>query len=176
MIKLAALSALALTTALVALPAAAADLRISPNGAAVVRVSLAGKSSVQIQADLKAAADTVCAAQGNMRGESLRACVTASLRDARSQLVRINPALASAKPTKVLVAREDKSVIRVAVAGKSELQLSAEINTAAETVCKVSTGTTIGASFRSCVTGAVKDANAQLREIAQARPQLLASR
>ena len=179
MIKFAALSAIAIAAALTAVPAAAAtpDLRVSPQGA-VVRVSLAGKTSAQVDAEIKAGANTVCA-KNNLRGETLRSCVIDSIRDATGQLNRIvsaNPTLASAKPAKLLVSREDKSVIRVAIAGKSDTQLSSEIAAAAETVCKVSTGATAGASFRACVNGAVRDANAQLREIASAHPQQLASR
>jgi hypothetical protein len=165
--KLAALLAATALTVAFASPAAASEVRVAKTSTPVVHVSLVGKSVAQIDADIQAAAATVC-------GDAKGPCAAAAVRDANHQLAAINRAHARAnEPSKVDVARADPKSVRVAVTGRSLAQINADIDAAAKTVCKSESSS----SYRDCVDGAVRSAKAQLREMAQAsRPEQVASR
>ena len=72
--KFVCLAAAAAAT-LFALPAAAADLRVSRNPSPVVRIAIAGKTDAQMTSEIKAAAATVCGADAG-------SCVQTATREA----------------------------------------------------------------------------------------------
>jgi hypothetical protein len=144
---------LAAAVAMIAVPAAAADLRVSPTPSPVVRISLIGKTDAQVVSEIEAAAATVCATAGGP-------CVQAATRNANRQYAAIKRAR-DAGTTKVEVLREDRATVRVKIAGRSMEQIDADIDAAAKTVCKA-----IGGSdFRGCVDKAARSAKAQLRDM-----------
>ena len=145
--------AAAAAAALFAMPAAAADLRVSPNPSPVVRISLIGKTDAQVVAEIKAAAGTVCGAEGGP-------CVQSATRNANRQYAAIKRTR-DAGATKVEVLREDRATVRVKIAGRSIEQINADIDAAAKTVCKA-LGT---ADYRGCVDKAARSAKTQLREM-----------
>ena len=159
MLKIATFAAAASVAALIAGSAGAADLRVFSPTTPAVHVSVASKSAAQIDADIHAAADTVCkGADGS--------CVETAISDADAQLRAINRANRVASgPANVEVARANPSTIRVSLKGKSRAAIEAEIKSAANTVCK-STSTN-GAEFGVCVSEAISDAKSQLQFIAQ---------
>ncbi|MDP3853056.1 hypothetical protein [Phenylobacterium sp.] len=165
--KFTVFAAASVLTALIAMPASAADVRVSSAPTPVVRIALAGKTDVQISAEIKAAATTVC-------GKALSDCTAGAIRDANAQLASIHRAHArAANATQIDVAREDPKAVRVPVTGRSLVQINTDIDAAAKLVCKGQDAT----AFRSCVAGAVRSAKAQLQQIAQApRPAQVASR
>lgn len=165
--KFTVFAAASVLTALIAMPANAADVRVSSAPTPVVRIALAGKTDVQISAEIKAAATTVC-------GRALSDCTAAAIRDANAQLASIHRAHArAASASQIDVTREDPKAVRVAVTGRSLVEINTDIDAAAKLVCKGQDAT----AFRSCVTGAVRSAKAQLQQIAQApRPAQVASR
>lgn len=143
----------AVATTLIAAPAVAADLRVSPTPSPVVRISLIGKTDAQVQGEIQAAAATVCDAAGGP-------CVQTAVRNANRQYAAIKRSR-DAVTTKVEVLREDRATVRVKIAGRSLEQIDADIEAAAKTVCKA-----IGGSdFRACVDKAERTAKAQLREM-----------
>jgi len=151
--KFACLAAAAAAT-LFALPAAAADLRVSRNPSPVVRIAIAGKTDAQVASEIKAAAATVCGADAG-------SCVQTAAREANRQYAAIKRSR-GAPTAKVEVAREDRTSVRVPVTGRSLAQINADIEVAAKSVCKA-----VGASdFRGCVDKAARSAKAQLREMA----------
>lgn len=150
--KFAALAALVTVSAAIAAPASAATL---------VRVSLAGKNSVQINNEIKAAAQAVCATE---KTTAVEACVESATADANRQLAGILKARSGA--TKVSTRRETVSVVRVSLKGKSADQIHAEIRAAAQAVCKASNDYTNRYEFQACVGGAVRAAKAQLQAMA----------
>jgi hypothetical protein len=161
--------AVAVLAALIATPAlAAAGLPVS--SAPVVRIALAGKSDAQVATEIKAAANTVCAAASGP-------CFAAAVREADSQYAAIKRArvhdAAVAQLSKIEVVRDDRATVRVKIAGLSPQQIDAQIAVAAHSVCRA-----IGAGdFRACVNAAVRNAHAQLQEASQdARPAQVASR
>jgi hypothetical protein len=143
--KFAILAAVAAVSA-VAVPASAAQL---------VRVSLAGKSAAQIDADIRAAATTVCT---DRKAGVSDDCVTGTISDANRQLA----AIFKARTTKTVARHEDLTVVRVSLKGKSADQINAEIKVAAETVCKATNGSGNLSDYRACVGYAVRSAKAQL--------------
>lgn len=67
--------------------AAASGVEVARNDPTTVRVSLKGKSSAQIEADIANAARSVCkASTGHGNGWTFDACVSASVQDAKSRL------------------------------------------------------------------------------------------
>jgi hypothetical protein len=154
LMKLAAL-VVATAAAIIAIPAAASDLRVSRSPTPVVRIAIAGKTDAQVSAEINAAAATVCGAPA---GE----CFGNAVRGANSQYSAIKRAhQRDANLAKVEVVREDRATIRVKVAGRSMAEINADIDSAAKTVCKV-VGT---GDFRGCVTNATRSAKAQLRDM-----------
>lgn len=150
--------------ALFALPAAAADLRVSPNPSAVVRINLIGKTDAQVATEIKTAAGTVCGAEGGP-------CVQSAIRNANRQYAAIKRTR-DATTTKVEVIREDRATVRVKIAGRSLEQINADIEAAAKTVCKA-----VGsADYRGCVDKASRNAKTQLRDMQVASVGDLAAR
>ncbi|WP_425995809.1 hypothetical protein [Caulobacter sp. DWR1-3-2b1] len=150
--KFAALAALVTVSAAIAAPASAATL---------VRVSLAGKNSVEITNEIKAAAQAVCATE---KATSVLACVEGATYDANRQLAGILKARTGA--VKVDARRETVSVVRVSLKGKSTEQIHAEIKAAAEAVCKASSDYVSRNELRACVGGTVRSAKARLQAMA----------
>jgi replicative DNA helicase len=145
--KIAILAAVAAVSA-VAVPASAAQL---------VRISLVAKSTAQIDAEIRAAAQTVCTDRKAVVSDE---CVTMTIGDANRQLA----AIAKARTTKTVARREAVTVMRVSLKGKSAEQINADIKLAAETVCKA-TNPGSHADFRACVGGTVRSAKAQLQAL-----------
>ncbi|RAK64246.1 hypothetical protein [Phenylobacterium kunshanense] len=150
--KFACLAA-ASAAALVAMPAAAADLRVSKEPVPMVRISLIGKTDAQVSAEIKNAAATVCNAEAG-------ACVQTAVLNANRQYTAIKRAR-DGGATKVEVIREDRASVRVKIAGRSMDQIHADIDSAAKAVCKA-----VGsADFRTCVDKASRNAKTQLRDM-----------
>jgi len=153
--KFACLAAAAVA-ALIAMPAAASDLRVSRTPSPVVRISIAGKTDAQVANEIQAAAVTVCGAPGGP-------CAQTATREANRQYAAIKRSRSSAE-TKVEVVREDHASVRVKLAGRSPAQIEADIDAAAKTVCKA----VRASDFRGCVDKATRAAKTQLREMAVA--------
>ena len=146
--KFAILAAIVAVSA-VAAPASAAHL---------VRVSLADKSAAQIDAEIRAAAQTVCA---DREAAASAACVDSAIYGATRQLNGIIKARAG----KAAPRREALTVARVSLKDKSAAQIQADIRLAAQTVCKA-TRPANHTDYRACVGGAVRSAKAQLQAMA----------
>lgn len=151
--KFACLAAAAATALMIAAPAAAADLRVSPTPGPVVRISLIGKTDAQVASEIQAAATTVCEAASGP-------CVQTAIRSANRQYAAIKRSRDTVV-AKVEVLREDRATVRVKIAGRSLEQIDADIDAAAKTVCKAIGG----ADFRGCVEKASRTAKAQLRDM-----------
>jgi hypothetical protein len=152
--KFAILAAIAAVSA-VAVPASAAQL---------VRISLADKSTAQIDAEIRAAAQTVCTDRKAVVSDE---CVTITISDANRQL----GAIAKARVTKTVARREAVTVMRISLKGKSAEQINADIKLAAETVCKAANTSGSRAEIRACVGGTVRSAKAQLQAMTVASRQ-----
>ncbi len=146
--KFAFLAAVAAVSA-VAAPASAAHL---------VRISLADKSTAQIDAEIRAAAQSVCT---DRKPSDSTECVAAAISSANRQLNGIIKARSAQTPTR----REALTVMRVSLKGKSADQIHADIKRAAETVCWASKPAS-QIDYRACVGGAVRSAKAQLQAAA----------
>ena len=144
--KFVILAAIAAVSA-VAVPASAAQL---------VRISLADKSTAQIDAEIRAAAASVCT---DRKAVVSNECVSITVGDANRQLA----AIFKARTTKTVARREALTVVRVSLKGKSADQINADIKLAAETVCKAANTSGSRADFRACVGGTVRSAKAQLQ-------------
>ena len=155
MIKLATLAAVAVSA--FALPAAAADLRVSSAANPVVRIPVAGKSAEALAAEIGAAAESVCGRPDTAKG----GCVSLAVRDANRQLAAIKRAHEAAA-SGVEVARNDPTTVRVSLKGKSSAQIDNDIAAAARSVCKASTGHGNGWTFDACVSASVQDAKSRL--------------
>ncbi len=158
--KFAALAALVTVSVAFAAPASAANL---------VRVSLVGKTSVQINDEIKSAAQAVCA---NEKGASLASCLDNATSDANRQLAAILKARPGA--SKVATRQEAVTIVRVSLKGKSTDQIHAEIKAAAEAVCKTSSDFSNRIEYQACVGGSVRAAKAQLQAMG-AQPKQQAS-
>ena len=154
--KFAILAALVATSAAFAVPASAAQL---------VRISLADKSTAQIDAEIKAAAQTVCADRATAPSTE---CVTGAISDANRQLSGI---IKARGVTKTAFRREALTVVRVSLKGKSASQIDADIKIAAETVCKAANRGVDRSNYRTCVGGAVRSAKAQLQAMTTSTKQ-----
>ena len=141
--------------ALVAMPAGAADLHVVNSSASVVRIILTNKSPDQLNKEIEAAANLVCA-DVNAGND----CVSEVIFDAKKQVT----ALTGKTLGKIEVARNDPTSIRVILKGKSVAQINQEIETAAATVCKNASV----AEYRNCVAEAVSDAKGRLAEAQKA--------
>ncbi len=120
-----------------------------------VRVSITGKNSVQIENEIKAAAETVCADVSKLNAES---CVDNAKMIAHRQLASILRAREAGKAPAV----ESVSVVRISLKGKTREQIHAEIRTAAATVCRAQPNFSV-VSYQACVTDTVRAAKAQLQ-------------
>jgi UrcA family protein len=144
----AAFAALAIAAA-VAAPASA------KTATSEVRVSIAGKNSVQIETEIKTAAETVCADVSKINAQD---CIDNAKTSAHRQLAAIQRVRDAGKTP----AAESVSVVRIALKGKSREQIHAEIRTAAATVCKAQPRFS-AVSYQACVTDTVRAAKAQLQ-------------
>lgn len=120
-----------------------------------VRVSIAGKNSVQIENELKAAANNVCAETSKL---NVQDCVDGALMSAHRQLAMIMRARDTGKALPV----ESVSVVRISLKGKTRDQIHSEIRAAAATVCKAQPRFSV-ISYQACVTDTVRSAKAQLQ-------------
>lgn len=159
MIKVATLAAVLAVSAFAAAPAAAGDLRVSSHESPVVRIPVAGKSADALRVEISAAAETVCGRPDTAKN----GCVAVAVRDANRQLKAINRAHDVAAG-RVEVARADPTVVRVSLKGKSAAQIDSDIDAAARSVCKASTGAGVGPAFGECVAASVKDAKTRLAQ------------
>lgn len=154
----------AATVAAFAAPAFAADAAPSQVSVQSVRIALAGKSDTQVRTEIRDAASTVC-------GATAGDCWSTSVSKANADFNAINRARQAVAPTPVRAAKlEDGRAgvvsVRVALAGRSNEQISADIAAAANTVCKATND--YAPDYRACVTGAVRSAKVQLRQLARA--------
>ena len=155
--------AVAATVAAFAVPSFAAEAAPSVNVQSV-RIALTGKTATQVRAEIRDAATTVCGAPA---GD----CWSSSVRKANSDFYAINRNREAASATPVRSAkledgRTNVASIRVALAGRSNEQISSDIAAAAATVCKATND--FAPDYRACVTGAVRSAKVQLRQLARA--------
>lgn len=164
MIKVATLAAVVAFSALAAIPASASDLRVSSAANPVVRIPVAGKTADALSTEIAAAAETVCGRPDTAKG----GCVAVAVRDANRQLKAINRShdLAAGR---VEVARNDPTVVRVSLKGKSAVQIDNDIDAAARSVCKASTGQKAGPVFGSCFSASVRDAKSRLAQATTGR-------
>lgn len=129
----------------------------APAGAktAEVRVSIAGKTSVQIENEIKTAAATVCADASKHAAED---CVDGAMMSAHRQLASI----LRARDTGKTPVTESVSVVRISLKGKTRDQIHAEIRAAAATVCKAQPHFS-AVTYQACVSDTVRVAKAQLQ-------------
>jgi len=146
----AAFAALAIAAATAVAPASAKTISNE------VRVSIAGKNSVQIENEIKAAATTVCAAGAKIAAQD---CIDGALMSAHRQLASIMRVRDAGKTP----ATETVSVVRISLKGKTRDQIHAEIRTAAATVCKAQNPHFSVVTYQACVTDTVRAAKAQLQ-------------
>ena len=152
--KYAILAAAVAASALITGSAGAADLHVYSPATKVVHIPLAGKSAAQIDAEINKAAYTVCGADN--------LCARGAVEDANDQLRAIAH---KSGPAKVEVARQGPSIVRVSLAGKSLAKIDADIQAAADSVCKATNDDRAG--YAACVSVAVSDAKAQLKSFAK---------
>jgi hypothetical protein len=162
MLKTTLVAVLMATSALVAAPAGAADLRVSSPATTSVHIAVVGKSADQLAIEIKLAATTVCTDRDGLDG----GCYTQAVADANDQLDSINQSHRSLASANLNVERDGPDTIHVSVKGKTAAQLDAEIASAARTVCSRDAGP----DFAVCVDDATRDAKAQLRSLAQLEP------
>lgn len=150
MLKFAAFAALATASVLAAAPASAAD-----EGVRMVRISLAGKSPSQIEADIQAAAAKVCV------GESPD-CVAAAVQGARRQLTALTARQQAPSSMHVDLMANGIYAVRVSLKGKSTDQVQSDIQAAAVAVCKPANLARL--DYAQCVSTAARTAKEQLRD------------
>lgn len=164
MIKFVTLAAVLAVSALASVPAAAGDLRVSSRENAVVRIPVAGKTAEALRVEINTAAEDVCSRPDTGKN----GCVAVAVRDANRQLKAINRAHEMAAG-RVEVARNDPTVVRVSLKGKTPSQIDNDIDAAARSVCKASTGHAVGPDFGSCFSASVRDAKSRLAQVASNR-------
>ena len=164
MIKVAALATVLAVSALAFGPAVAGDLRVSSHENSVVRIPVAGKTADALKIEISAAAETVCGRPDTAKN----GCVAVAVRDANRQLKAINRAH-DVTAGRVEVARNDPTTIRVSLKGKTPVQIDNDIDAAARSVCKASTGAAAGPAFGSCFSASVRDAKSRLAQVATNR-------
>lgn len=155
--------AIAATVAAFAAPSFAAEAAPSVNVQSV-RIALSGKTATQVRAEIRDAATTVC---GAPEGD----CWSTSVRRANRDFNAINRNHEAANPAparsaKLEDGRASVASVRVALVGRSNEQISADISAAANTVCKATND--FAPDYRACVVGAVRSAKVQLRQLARA--------
>ncbi len=162
-LSFASIAAAVAVSALMTAPAGAAELRVNSPTTPVVHISLAGKTTAQVNTEIKAAANTVC---GTWNG----ACISEAISDAQDQyaaITRMGHKVADASGANRLnVSRTGPTTIRVSLKGKTSAQIESEVQTAVQTVCK-STNPTFS-DYRACVEVTDREAHSRLRQIAQA--------
>jgi len=159
MTRLTVLTAALAASALIIAPAHAADLRVSSPTESVVRIPVSGKTTAQLTAEIKAAAETVCLEQDGLNVS----CVSDAVADANEQLSAITASHHTSGSTSLQVMREGPTTVHIALRGKSATQIDSEILAAAQTVC---TNATFDQSdYGTCVDAAVSDARYQLRSV-----------
>jgi len=126
-----------------------------------IRISTANKAAAEVKAEIKVAAKTVCEGLGGDCAE--RASLNAHRQFARLQRVNTAAPKPAARPT----------TIRIALAGKSQAQVRAEIRAAAQEVC-ANTNAGVG-GLQACVSRAVADATQQLHGLRPAAIEQTAS-
>jgi hypothetical protein len=153
MLKFAAFAALATASVLAAAPASAAD-----TGVRIVRISVAGKSPSQIEADIRTAAATVC---GNADAD----CVAAAIGNAHRQLAALTARNQAPNSMRVDMLANGVYAVRVSLKGKSTEQVQTDIRAAAVAVCKPAN---LGhLDYSECVSSAARTAEEQLhRQVA----------
>jgi hypothetical protein len=145
------------TFAALAAVAAVCAIAAPASAATFVRIPVAQKTTAQLDAEIQAAAQSVCAAE---HSASVQDCVTGTLLDANRQLTGILKARTSPKaPARA----EAVTVVRVSLKGKTLDQVHAEIRQAAQTVCKSARDNFSSVAYSACVTDAVRSAKAQLQ-------------
>jgi hypothetical protein len=149
MLKFAAFAALATASVLAAAPASAAD-----TGVRMVRVSVAGKSPAQIEADIQSAARNVC------EGESPD-CVDVAVRSAHRQLLALTARQQAPASMHVDMLSSGVYAVRVSLTGKSAEQVQSDIQSAAVAVCKPANLARL--DYAQCVSTATRTAKEQLR-------------
>ena len=159
MIKVATLAAVLVVSAFAAAPAVAGEVRVSSHENPVVRIPVAGKSADALRVEISAAAESVCGRPDVAKN----GCVSLAVRDANRQLKAINRAHDVAAG-RVEVARNDPTTIRVSLKGKTAAQIDNDIDAAARSVCKASTGAGVGPAFSECVAASVKSAKTRLAQ------------
>jgi hypothetical protein len=164
LIKFVTLAAVVAASALASTPALAGDLRVSSHESAVVRIPVAGKTADALKIEISTAAETVCGRPGAARSD----CVAVAVRDANRQLKAINRAH-DLTAGRVEVARNDPTSIRVSLKGKTPAQIENDIDAAARSVCKASTGAAAGPVFGSCFSASVRDARSHLAQVVSNR-------
>jgi hypothetical protein len=137
----------------IALPAVAADLHVANTTASVVRITLASKSPDQLNKEIQAAAELVCA-----DANATDNCVQETILEANRQVRELTQGRSGF--TKIEVARNDPTSVSISLSGKTLTQVNQEIDAAAATVCKAYTGP----DYRECVAGAADDAKRRLAE------------
>ncbi len=142
--------------AILAAVAAVSAIAVPASAAQLVRISLVAKSTAQIDAEIRAAAQTVCTDRKAVVSDE---CVTMTIGDANRQLA----AIAKARTARTVARTEAVTVMRVSLKGKSAEQINADIKLAAETVCKAANVSGSRADVRACVGGTVRSAKAQLQ-------------
>ncbi|WP_340646014.1 hypothetical protein [Phenylobacterium sp.] len=158
--KIFAAFAVAAAVSAFAVPSFAADGVVSVDS---VRIALAGKSDAQVRTEIRDAASTVC---GALTGD----CWANAVRKANADFSAISRARQPAAPAPVRAAkledgRATVASVRVALVGRSNDQIQADIAAAANTVCKATND--YAPDYRACVTGAVRSAQLQLRQLAR---------
>lgn len=150
MIKFAAFTAAAALALLAAAPAGA-----QPAGQ-TVRISVAGKTVAQVNAEIGAAARAVC-------GAADQACVEDAIHSARRQLAALTHR--AERPDEMRVAMLEGGVyaVRVSLVGKSAEQVDKALDEAAVAVCRPAT--VGGSEYRACVNTALDSAHAQLHGV-----------
>jgi hypothetical protein len=164
LIKFVTLAAVVAASALASAPALAGDLRVSSHQSAVVRIPVAGKTADALKLEISNAAETVC----DRPDVAKNGCVAVAVRDANRQLRAINRAH-DVVAGRLEVARNDPTTIRVSLKGKTPAQIENDIDAAARSVCKASTGAAVGPAFGSCFSASVRDAKSRLAQVASNR-------
>lgn len=159
MIKFVTLAAVVAVSALASVPAAAGELHVSSRENAVVRIPVAGKTADALRVEISTAAESVCGRPDIEKN----GCVAVAVRDANRQLKAINRGHEAAAG-RVEVARNDPTVVRVSLRGKTAAQIDSDIDAAARSVCKASTGQKAGPAFGSCFSASVRDAKSRLAQ------------
>lgn len=123
-----------------------------------VRISVAGKTTDQVQDEIRVAAKTVC-------GRADFECYDQAVANAERQFYAMrHPASEEAKV--VPTALDEPLTVRVPVAGKTRDQLLQDIDAAAHTVCQPMVH--VESDYQACVNHALSNARDQMRHMTMA--------